>query len=70
MRLAFEVDGYTYHSDRTAFRRDRRRDPELVELAWVVVRFDAQDLLDDPEWVTDRITGIVAARAVELGLHR
>ena len=70
LRLAFEVDGYTYHSDRTAFRRDRRRDPELVELAWVVVRFDAQDLLDDPEWVTDRITGIVAARAVELGLHR
>lgn len=45
--LAIEIDGFTYHSDREAFRRDRKRDQRLALLCWKVVRFAADEVLAD-----------------------
>lgn len=67
LRLGFEVDGREHHTSPAAFLRDRTRDPELVELGWIVVRFAAGSVEDDPTWVTDRMQGIITGRATELG---
>lgn len=37
-RLGLEVDGFEYHSSRTSFERDRRRDQDLLGLGWTVMR--------------------------------
>lgn len=60
-RLAIEVDGLAYHSDRSRFQRDRTRQNELVNLGWTVLRFTWQDLTAHP----DRVIA-----AVRLALHR
>ena len=67
LRLGFEVDGREHHTSPAAFLRDRTRDPELVELGWLVVRLAANSVEDDPAWVTDRMQGIIRQRAAELG---
>ena len=67
LRLGFEVDGREHHTSPAAFLRDRTRDPELVELGWLVVRFAATSVEDNPTWVTDRMRGIISRRACELG---
>lgn len=48
-RLAIELDGRAYHSDPTAFERDRSRQNELVLLGWTVLRFTWQQFLDRPD---------------------
>lgn len=68
LKLGFEVDGREHHTSATAFTRDRTRDPELTELGWVIVRFAATTVEDDPAWVEARLRGIIAGRAAELGL--
>lgn len=68
LRLGFEVDGEEAHRSRAGFRRDRRRDPELVEQGWLIVRFAAVDLEDDLAWVCERMVNIAHARAIELGV--
>jgi very-short-patch-repair endonuclease len=50
-RLAIEVDGLAYHSDRSRFQRDRTRQNDLVNLGWTVLRFTWQDITADPERV-------------------
>jgi very-short-patch-repair endonuclease len=37
-QLVIEVDGYAFHSTRTAFERDRRRDTELLGAGYRVLR--------------------------------
>ena len=37
--VVVETDGFRYHSDRSQFREDRRRDRELATQGWVVLRF-------------------------------
>ena len=51
LRLAIEVDGLAYHSDRLRFQRDRTRQNDLVNLGWTVLRFTWQDITADPERV-------------------
>lgn len=47
-RIAFEMDGYTYHGkERSQFNRDRRRDLELKLAGWEVHRFDGDMIRDD-----------------------
>ncbi len=47
-KIAFEMDGYTYHGkDRTDFNRDRRRDLDLKLVGWEVHRFDGDMIRDD-----------------------
>ena len=50
-KLAIEVDGFAYHSERARFQRDRRRQNDLVALGWTVLRFTWSDLVDRPGYV-------------------
>ncbi len=51
--LAIELDGYAWHSDRSAFERDRLRDGQLqalgirvLRLTWAQLRFDSAGTAD------------------------
>ena len=46
--VAIEIDGFSSHSSRTAFERDRTRQNELVLVGWRVVRFTSEQLLRAP----------------------
>lgn len=47
-KIAFEMDGYTYHGkEREHFNRDRRRDLDLKLEGWEVHRFDGDMIRDD-----------------------
>lgn len=43
-KLAIEIDGRAYHSDRDAFERDRWRQNDIVLAGWRVLRFTAEML--------------------------
>ncbi len=51
VRLVVEADGYAYHSDRAAYRRDRERLNQLERLGWRVLRFTWEDVVHRPEHV-------------------
>lgn len=46
-----EVDSFAYHSSRTAFERDRRKDAALQAAGLRVVRVSWRQLVDEPETV-------------------
>ena len=50
-RLVVEADGFAFHSDRDAYRRDRRRMNQLESLGWRVLRFSWEDVVDRPSYV-------------------
>lgn len=50
-RVALEVDGYEFHSDRDAFEKDRRRRNELVLAGHLVLNFTWRQITEDPDWV-------------------
>ena len=50
-RIALELDGFAFHSDATAFRKDVRRGNWLMADGWTVRRFTWDDLLTD-EFIT------------------
>ena len=54
------MDGYRFHSSRSAFERDRRRDAELGAAGFRVIRVTWQQLVEEPIAVIARI-----ARALE-----
>jgi very-short-patch-repair endonuclease len=51
LRLVVEVDGFAFHADRAAYRRDRERLNELERLGWRVLRFTWEDVRHRPEHV-------------------
>lgn len=55
VRLALEVDGQAFHSESRAFRRDRRRQNDLVGAGWTVLRYTWADLTETPERVIAEI---------------
>lgn len=59
-RLVVEVDGYAYHSSRTAFERDRLRDAELGAAGFRVMRLTWRVLVDEPEAVVARLASALA----------
>ena len=48
-KLVVEIDGYAFHSSRSAFERDRRRDAALMRAGCRVVRFTGRRLAGEPE---------------------
>lgn len=44
IKLFIELDGYGAHGNRTAFRKDRHRQNEIVGLDWVPLRFTDSDV--------------------------
>lgn len=50
-RLVVEADGFAFHSDRAAYRADRRRANALVLAGYQLVRFSYEDVVHRPEVV-------------------
>ena len=59
--LIVEIDGYTFHSTRRAFERDRRRDQALVAAGWRVVRVTWRQLTERPEAIAVMLATALAA---------
>jgi very-short-patch-repair endonuclease len=58
-RVVVEVDGWAYHRDLDAFRRDPRRQNALVLAGWTVLRVTWHDLVSDPERVVAQIAAVL-----------
>ena len=63
LRIAIEVDGRAFHSDRRSFERDRWRQNALVVDGWLVLRFTWEQITQRPEEVLAIILAAVAQRA-------
>lgn len=50
-RLAVEIDGREFHSDRAQFEKDRRRQNALVSAGWTVLRF-TWAMIQESSWLT------------------
>jgi very-short-patch-repair endonuclease/predicted transcriptional regulator of viral defense system len=59
-RVIVEVDGYAFHSSRTAFERDRRRDADLSARGFTVIRVTWRQVVEEPEAVVARISAALA----------
>jgi len=60
-RLVVEVDGFAYHSSRTAFERDRRRDAELQAWGYRVLRITWRRLVAEPNAVVAQLAALLSA---------
>ncbi|MDD7940836.1 type IV toxin-antitoxin system AbiEi family antitoxin domain-containing protein [Actinomycetospora lutea] len=60
-RVLVEVDGWAYHRDLPAFRRDQERQNALVLVGWTVLRVNWHLLESDSEAVLAMITGALRA---------
>lgn len=58
-RVLVELDGFEYHSDRSQFREDRRRDRRAAELGYKVLRFTWEDVMHNWEMVVATILSYV-----------
>jgi hypothetical protein len=54
-RLVVELDGREHHEH--AFERDRRRDADLLSRGWRVLRLTWRQVVNDPAWVVEVISG-------------
>ena len=54
-RLIVEVDGFRFHSSRSAFEHDRRRDAELSSQGFRVIRITWRQIVDRPEALIARL---------------
>lgn len=59
-RLIVEVDGFAFHADREAYRRDRDRGNALQLLGWRVLRFTWEQIVARPAWVIAQIAAALA----------
>lgn len=55
IRLGIELDGYAFHSSKTAWERDLRRQNELLALGWTLLRFTWTDVTQRGEAVIEEI---------------
>lgn len=63
LRIAIEVDGRAFHSDRRSFERDRWRQNALVVGGWLVLRFTWEQITKRPDEVIATIRAAIAQRA-------
>lgn len=66
-RIAIEVDGRAFHSDRSSFEKDRWRQNLLVLQGWTVLRFTWEQITGDPEAVIAIIQHAVEAARRNFG---
>jgi very-short-patch-repair endonuclease len=59
--LVVEADGYSYHSGRPEYRKDRNRANRLAELGMVLLRFTWEDLKFGPGRVLAQIARVLEA---------
>lgn len=70
LRLGYEADGYSVHSLRPAFERDRERQALLQLAGWATLSFTATQIRQRPTWVQDVARRMEHQRRVELGKVR
>ncbi len=51
LKLAIEIDGYAYHSDRDQFEKDRRKWSDLTAQGWRIIHLTWDQLTWDAAWV-------------------
>jgi very-short-patch-repair endonuclease len=61
--LVVEVDGYAFHSSRSSFERDRRRDRDLQSHSYRVIRFTWREITEEPEAVIAALAAALTRRA-------
>lgn len=66
LRVAIELDGAEFHDRPEHVERDRRRDVELAAHGWIVLRFSARRLREDPAGVRREVLEVLAARRAQL----
>ena len=62
-RLIAEFDSWTFHSMRSSFEEDRRRDQHLIAHGYRVIRITWRQLTQEPEAVIASISAALAQRA-------
>ena len=62
--LIVEADGFAFHSDRAAYRRDRMRMNELERHGWRVLRVTWEDVLSRPTYVVALVRDCLRGLAV------
>jgi hypothetical protein len=60
-RLVVELDGFAFHADRVAFRRDRELANALERLGWRLLRFTWEDVLGRPAYVVALLDACLGA---------
>lgn len=63
LRLVVEADGFAFHSDRRAYREDRRRGNALVRAGWRVLRFSWEDVQQYPDYVAEAVGDVLRSAA-------
>ncbi len=61
-RLVVEVDGYAFHSSRSSFERDRRRDADLAREQLRVMRVTWRQIDSEPEATAAALAGALVAQ--------
>jgi very-short-patch-repair endonuclease len=61
-RVVVEIDGYAFHSSRAALERDHRRDTELQQMGFIVIRISWRELREQRLRVVARVAGALARR--------
>ena len=59
-RVVLEVDGYRYHSSKSAFERDRRKDAAFRAAGWDVIRVSRNQVVHDPFFVVALVAAALA----------
>lgn len=61
--LIVEIDGRAYHAKRRAFRHDRQRDRRLALAGFETRRYDASEVIEEPERVAAEVLAFLQARS-------
>jgi very-short-patch-repair endonuclease len=61
-RIAIELDGYEYHSDRGAFQTDRTRSNKLSLGEWMLLRYTKNDVTSHAALVAEQLLKALHAR--------
>jgi hypothetical protein len=62
-KLVVELDGVAAHHTRRAFEQDRRRDADLAEAGYLVVRLTWRRVADEPDDVARQLRALAANRS-------
>lgn len=66
LKLALEIDGYEFHSEREVFESDRERHNSLQLAGWTVLHFTWRQLHERPDYVIETVKrGIRYARRLQ-----
>jgi very-short-patch-repair endonuclease len=63
LQVIVECDSWTYHAEKSAFRRDLERYNELSLAGWLVLRVDRDHAVSRPDYVRELLVRAVAARS-------